>query len=149
MEAHSEHSSVRQVTFIKSSGLGGTEAMYNWIGYAMHHLGNKDMLIVLPTLELRDRSFNPRLAKMLDESPALSGIVTSAKRDRANRADVLEYGARSRIIKAGANSPDSLRSVEALLHTFLVVGLLLLLLGLAANPRAGISGIGGLISRFQ
>ena len=110
MEALSEHSSVRQVTFIKSSGVGGTEAMYNWIGYAMHHLGNKDMLIVLPTLELRDRSFNPRLAKMLDESPALSGIVTSAKRDRANRADVLEYGARSRIIKAGANSPDSLRS---------------------------------------
>ena len=38
--------------------------------------------------------------------------------------------------------------VEALLQTFLVTGLLLLLLGLAANPRAGISGIGGLISRY-
>ena len=110
MDALSEHSSVRQVTFVKSSGVGGTEAMYNWIGYAMQHLGNKDLLIVLPTLELRDRSFNPRLAKMLDESPALSGIVSSAKRDRANRADILEYGARARIIKAGANSPDSLRS---------------------------------------
>ena len=110
MDALSEHSSVRQVTFVKSSGVGGTEAMYNWIGYAMHHLGNKDVLIVLPTLELRDRSFNPRLSKMLDESPALSGIVSSAKRDRANRADILEYGARARIIKAGANSPDSLRS---------------------------------------
>lgn len=110
MDCLSEHSSVRQVTFIKSSGVGGTEAMFNWIGYLMHHLGNKDLLVVMPTLELRDRSFNPRLAKMIDESPVLAGIVSSAKRDKANRADVMEYGARSRIIKAGANSPDSLRS---------------------------------------
>jgi phage terminase large subunit GpA-like protein len=110
MDCLSEHSAVRQVTFIKSSGVGGTEAMFNWIGYLMHHLGNKDLLCVLPTLELRDRSFNPRLNKMLDESPALAGLVTTAKRDRANRGDLMEYGARSRIIKAGANSPDSLRS---------------------------------------
>ncbi len=110
MDALSEHSPVRQVTFIKSSGVGGTEAMFNWIGYLMHHLGNKDLLVVLPTLELRDRSFNPRLAKMIDESPALAGIVSTAKRDKANRGDLLEYGARSRVIKAGANSPDSLRS---------------------------------------
>lgn len=110
MDCLSEHSAVRQVTFIKSSGVGGTEAMFNWIGYLMHHLGNKDLLCVLPTLELRDRSFNPRLSKMLDESPALAGLVTTSKRDRANRGDLMEYGARSRIIKAGANSPDSLRS---------------------------------------
>ena len=110
MDCLSEHSAVRQVTFIKSSGVGGTEAMFNWIGYLMHHLGNKDLLCVLPTLELRDRSFNPRLAKMLDESPALAGIVTGASRNKANRGDLMEYGARSRVIKAGANSPDSLRS---------------------------------------
>ncbi len=110
MDALSEHSAVRQVTFIKSSGVGGTEAMFNWIGYIMHHLGNKDLLCVMPTLELRDRSFNPRLSKMLDESPALAGLVSNASRNKANRGDLLEYGARSRIIKAGANSPDSLRS---------------------------------------
>lgn len=110
MDCLSEHSPVRQVTFIKSSGVGGTEAMYNWLGYVMHHLQNKDLLVVVPTLELRDRSFNPRLSKMLDETPSLAGLVTTAKRDRANRGDLLEYGARSRIIKAGANSPDSLRS---------------------------------------
>lgn len=110
MDCLSEHSPVRQVTFIKSSGVGGTEAMFNWIGYIMHHLGNKDLLCVLPTLELRDRSFNPRLSKMIDESPVLSSLVSGAKRDKANRADVMEYGARSRILKAGANSPDSLRS---------------------------------------
>lgn len=110
MDCLSEHSAVRTVVFSKSSGVGGTEVLFNWIGYIMHHLGNKDLLCVLPTLELRDRSFNPRLAKMIDESPVLAGIVSSARRDKANRADVMEYGARARIIKAGGNSPDSLRS---------------------------------------
>jgi phage terminase large subunit GpA-like protein len=76
----------------------------------MHHLQNKDLLVVVPTLELRDRSFNPRLAKMLDETEALSELVSHASRSKTNRGDLMEYGARSRIIKAGANSPDSLRS---------------------------------------
>ena len=109
-DALSEHSPVRYVTFAKSSGVGGTEVLYNWVGYVMHHLANKDLLLVVPSLELRDRALNPRLAKVIDESPALSALVSTAKRDRANRAELLEYGPRSRIIKAGANSPDSMRS---------------------------------------
>lgn len=110
MDSLSEHSEVRQVTFMKSAGVGATEAMYNWIGYVMHHLGNKDLLVVVPTLELRDRSFNPRLSKMIDETPVLAELVSKATRHKSNRGDLLEYGARARIIKAGANSPDSLRS---------------------------------------
>ena len=38
--------------------------------------------------------------------------------------------------------------VEALLQTLLLTGAMLLLLGLAANPRSGISGIGAFISRY-
>jgi hypothetical protein len=38
--------------------------------------------------------------------------------------------------------------VEALLQTLLVTGVVLMLLGLVANPRSGISGIGSLISRY-
>lgn len=110
MDSLSEHSSVRAVTFIKSSGVGGTEALYNWLGYVMHHLQNKDLLVVVPTLELRDRSFNPRLLKMMDETDVLKELMSHGTRNKSNRGDLLEYGARSRIIKAGANSPDSLRS---------------------------------------
>jgi phage terminase large subunit GpA-like protein len=106
----SEHSPVSMVVFRKAAGLGGTEAMMNWIGYTMHHLGNRDMLIVMPTLELRDRSLNPRLAKMLRQTPVLAALVTTAARNNANRVDILEYGADARLIKAGANSADSLRS---------------------------------------
>lgn len=109
-DALSEHSPVRDVTFIKSSGVGGTEAMYNWLGYVMHHLRTRDLLVVVPTLELRERSFNPRFAKMLEESPVLAALVPTGRRDKTNRSDLMEYGARTRLIKAGANSPDSLRS---------------------------------------
>jgi hypothetical protein len=45
----SEHSPVRTVVFMKSSGVGGTEAMFNWIGYLMAHLGNRDLLVVMPS----------------------------------------------------------------------------------------------------
>lgn len=109
MDDLSEHSPVRSVTFIKSSGVGGTEVMYNWVGYIMHHLQNKDLLCVVPTLELRERSLNPRLSKMMEETPVLKELVNKSTRNKANRGDLLEYGARARIIKAGANSPDSLR----------------------------------------
>lgn len=106
----SEHSPTRTIVFCKSSGLGATEAMNNWIGYLMHHLQNKDALIVVPTLEMRDRSLNPRLNKMIAESPALAALTVTAARNKANRGDLLEYGAGARLIKSGANSPDSLRS---------------------------------------
>jgi len=110
MDDLSEHSPVREVVFCKSAGVGGTEAMLNWVGYVMAHLGNRDMMIVVPTLELRDRSLNPRLAKMISETAVLRELVSRASRSSANRADVLEYGANARIIKSGANSADSLRS---------------------------------------
>jgi phage terminase large subunit GpA-like protein len=75
------------------------------IGYIMHHLCNKDMLLTVPTLELRQRSLNPRLRKIFRETAVLAELVSSA-----NRGDLIEYGAGAKIIKAGANSPDSMRS---------------------------------------
>lgn len=110
MDDLSEHSPVEEVVLMKASGIGGTEALYNWIGYIMDHLGNRDLMVVLGSLELRDRSFNPRLQKMLAETPCLGEIVTRASRASSNRQDLIEYGANARIIKAGANSAESLRS---------------------------------------
>lgn len=106
----SEHSPARTVVFCKSAGVGGTEAMFNWINYVMTHLGNRDMMVVVPSLELRDRSFNPRLNKMITENARLKELISMASRNATNRTDILEYGANVRLIKAGANSPDSLRS---------------------------------------
>lgn len=110
MDSLSEHSPVSRVSFMKCSGVGGSEAGYNWIGYIVDHLQNKDMLLVVPSLELRDREFNPRLKKMFAETSALAQYITDASRDKRNRDDLFEYGAMARIIKAGANSPNSLRA---------------------------------------
>jgi phage terminase large subunit GpA-like protein len=110
MDDLSEHSPVRTIVVCSASGLGKTETMYNWIGYVMQHLGNATMLAVCGSLDLRNRSFNRRLDKMIAQTPALSSLVSRASRDSANRADMIEFGQGGTLIKAGANSPDSMRS---------------------------------------
>lgn len=104
----SEHSPVRIVSFKKSSGVGGTEVLFNWVGYVADHVCRFDMMITVPTQELRDRSLNPRLNKMLTETPSLKEKVTTASRNKSNRAEVLEIGP-IRLVRMGANSSDSMR----------------------------------------
>jgi len=112
MDSLSEHSPVKQVTFKKSSGVGGTEILWNWIGYLIHHVQNKDMMMVVPTLQLRDREFNPRFKKMILESPDLTPLISFKSRDTTTNQDFVEFGHHSRLIKTGANSPDSLRATH-------------------------------------
>lgn len=112
MDSLSEHSPVKQVTFKKSSGVGGTEILWNWIGYLVHHVQTKDMMMVVPTLTLRDREFNPRFKKMILESPDLTPLISFKSRDTATNQDFVEFGQNSRLIKTGANSPDSLRATH-------------------------------------
>jgi phage terminase large subunit GpA-like protein len=108
MDSLSEHSPVRTVTFLKASGVSGTEILLNWIGYNIHHV-QKDMMFVVPTLELRDRTFNPKLDKLFKETPVLAELVNTKSRTTSNRQDLTEVG-NMRLIKSGANSPDSLRA---------------------------------------
>jgi len=110
MDSLSEHSSVSEVVFVKSVQVGATEVMYNWLGYIMHHLANKDALVVVPTKEFRNQKFNPRFGRMLDECPVIKDLVTFASRNKRNTEDILEYGAGAKIIKAGANVSTDLRS---------------------------------------
>ncbi len=108
MDSLSEHSPIRTVTFLKASGVSGTEILLNWIGYNIHHV-QKDMMMVVPTLELRDRTFNPKLDKLFRETPVLKELVNTKSRATSNRQDLTEIG-NMRLIKSGANSPDSLRA---------------------------------------
>ena len=108
MDSLSEHSPVRTVTFLKASGVSGTEVLLNWIGYNIHHV-QKDMMMVVPTLELRDRTFNPKLDKLFRETPVLAELINTKRRSSDNRQDLTEIG-NMRLIKSGANSPDSLRA---------------------------------------
>ena len=110
MDSLSEHSPVRRVIVMKAAGVGVSEAMFNWIGYVIHHLRDRDMMAVMPTLEIRDRTFNPKLNRMLRETPALAELFAGRRRDDTNRQDLMEFGHGARLIKAGANSPNSLRA---------------------------------------
>lgn len=110
MDSLSEHSDVSEVIFVKAVQIGATEVMYNWIGYVMHHLGNKDMLVVVPTKEFRNQKFNPRLGRVLRDSPVLKKLSSFASRSNKNTEDVLEYGAGAKIVKAGANVGTDLSS---------------------------------------
>ena len=112
MDSLSEHSPIKQVTFKKSSGVGGTELMWNWIGYLIHHVQNKDFMLVVPTLQLRDREFNPRFKKMVSETPVLSNLISFKSRDTTTNQEFVEFGQHARFIKTGANSPDSLRATH-------------------------------------
>lgn len=110
MDSLSEHSPVRRVSFMKASGVGGSEVFFNWIGYLMDHVRNKDVLLTVPTLELRDRTLNPKLNKLFKETECLGNLVSGASRDKSNSASVTTFGDMARLIKAGANSPDSFRA---------------------------------------
>ena len=110
MDSLSEHSPVSRVVFLKSVQVGATEVLNNWLGYIMHHLRNKDCLVVVPTKEYRNQKFNPRFQRALSESPDLAELVTTASRNKKNTEDVLEYGIGAKIVKAGANVSTDLRS---------------------------------------
>lgn len=110
MDSLSEHSPVQRVVFIKSVQVGATEVLNNWLGYIMHHLRNKDVLVVVPTKEYRNQKFNPRFARALTETDALRELVTTASRNKKNTEDVLEYGVGAKVVKAGANVSTDLRS---------------------------------------
>lgn len=116
MDDMSLHSPVTQVTFVKSSGVGGTEALYNMIGYIMDHV-QKDMMAVVPTLDLRDRSLNPRIERMINETKCFDHIKND-KRNKGNRSDVLQYSPTARLIKTGANSDEAARMD----HVYAVLG---------------------------
>uniref|UniRef100_Q31HV5 Phage terminase large subunit (GpA) protein n=1 Tax=Hydrogenovibrio crunogenus (strain DSM 25203 / XCL-2) TaxID=317025 RepID=Q31HV5_HYDCU len=108
MDSLSVHSPVRTVTFMKASGISGTEIGLNWIGYVIDY-AQMDMIFVVPTLELRDRTFNPKLKRLLTETPCLNDLSSSLSRDESNRKDMLELGP-MRLIKSGANSAESFRA---------------------------------------
>jgi len=110
MDSLSEHSPVHRVVFLKSVQVGATEVLNNWLGYVMHHLRNKDCLVVVPTKEYRNQKFNPRFSRLLTESECLKELVTTASRNKKNTEDVLEYGIGAKIVKAGANVSTDLRS---------------------------------------
>jgi phage terminase large subunit GpA-like protein len=107
MDALSANSRVREVAWMKSAQIGGTEAGINWISYIMDRNPGPSM-IVQPTILLAERFSKQRLAPQFDLMPGLNEKVSGA----AGSNNLLEKSFPGGILLlTGANSASGLRSM--------------------------------------
>ena len=99
-----------EVTFCKGTQVGGSEAVYNFIG-AIIDLWPAPTMLVMPTTDTGKRISRQRLAPMIEQSPRLREKVADAKsRDSANTVLLKEFPGGMLCI-TGANSGPGLRSM--------------------------------------
>src|SRR5574343_74954 len=97
---------VERIVFCKGSQLGGTEALYNCLGYSIHQ-DPAPCLFVMPTLELAKFASRARIQPMIEASPELKA------RKPVNEDDYTTFSMLFPgmvLTLAGANSPASLAS---------------------------------------
>lgn len=110
MDALSPSSPVRDVCFMKSSQVAGTEAINNWIGFVIHHAPGP-MLVVQPTVEIAERFSRQRIAPLIDNSPELRKRIAEPRaKDGGNTLLSKEFPG-GMLILGGANSAAALRSM--------------------------------------
>jgi len=109
MDVLSDNSPVRKVVIKKPAQSGGTEVGLNWIGYVIDH-APAPMLVVLPTLEVRERWVKQRLQPLITETPAIAGKIKSNSRDSSNSQSIKDFEG-GMLILGGANSAASLSSM--------------------------------------
>lgn len=111
MDCLSAQHPCKEVVFVKSTQVGGTEVGLNWIGYVMDHAPGP-MLAVLPTVEVGMRWSKQRLASMIEASDKLRKIIApAASRDGGNTTTMKEFAGDGMLIIGGANSAASLSSM--------------------------------------
>ncbi len=106
MDCLSASSRVTDIVVMKSSQVGVTEAMINWLGYIIDH-APAPVMVLMPSLELRDAWKVQKLNPLLTETPAVREILGGLRsRDAANRQDVIDFPG-GVLFLAGGNSPNS------------------------------------------
>ncbi len=112
MDCLSPRHPARRIVFRKGSQIGGTECGNNWLGHIMATSPGPIML-VQPTVLMAQRNAWQRIQPMIDECPALRGLVGSAyDRNATNTALAKEFPG-GMMILTGANSATGLRSMAA------------------------------------
>ena len=84
MDCLSPKSPIQKVVFMKGAQIGGTECGNNWLGYIMHKAPGP-IMAVSPTVEMAKRNSRQRIDPLIEDCPALKGIVSSPRaRDKGN-----------------------------------------------------------------
>ncbi len=106
MDCLSAGARVSDIVVMKSSQVGVTESMINWLGYVIDHAPAPTM-VLMPSLELRDAWKVQKLNPLLMETEAVRDILGGVRsRDAANRQDVIDFPG-GVLFLAGGNSPNS------------------------------------------
>ncbi len=96
--------------FIKGTQIGGSEALYNAIGYVADQVPGPELL-VMPTTDTGKKIGRQRLQPMIDETPVLAAKFAEVKsRSSANTVLMKDFPGGLLVI-AGANSGPGLRSM--------------------------------------
>lgn len=97
---------IERIVFNKGSQIGGSESLFNMLGYVIHQ-DPAPTLVVMPTLELARYVSRKRIQPMIDGSPELRA-KKPVNEDDFNTLEMLLPG--MVLTMAGANSPASLAS---------------------------------------
>lgn len=112
MDCFSAHSPVREIWVMKSSQVGITESMVNAIGYRIDY-APCPMMVLMPTLELRDKWKLQKLNPILQDQGRVRDILGGLRsRDAANSKDAIDFPG-GILFLAGGNSPNSYAQASA------------------------------------
>jgi phage terminase large subunit GpA-like protein len=110
MDCLSAHSPVREVVFMTSSQVGGSEGGFNWLGYLIDHAPGPTMM-VQPSVDLAQRASKQRIDPMIENSPVLRNLVRDPRsRDSGNTILMKKFPA-GFLVFAGANSAAGLKQM--------------------------------------
>jgi phage terminase large subunit GpA-like protein len=96
--------------FMKGTQIGGSEAIYNAIGYIADQVPCPVML-VMPTTDTGKRISRQRLQPMIDETPVLQTKFSEAKSRNASNTVLMKDFPGGLLVVAGANSGPGLRAM--------------------------------------
>lgn len=100
---------VREVVFMTSAQIGKTEILNNILGYFVHQ-DPAPILFIQPTLDMAEAWSKDRLAPMIRDTDALTGLFKDAKTRNSDNTLLHKKFTGGHITMAGANSPSSLAS---------------------------------------
>jgi phage terminase large subunit GpA-like protein len=113
MDDLSPASGVERIVFQKAAQVGGSEVLLNACGFLLA-LSPGATLLIQPSVEMAKRFSTQRLAPMLENSPALRGLIRDPRsRDSHNTVLLKESSNGATLILTGANSAIGLRSLPA------------------------------------
>lgn len=110
MDCLSDNHPAREVIFKKSSQVGGTEILLNWLAYTIDY-SPAPIMIVWPRSEDAKRNSKLRIDPLVEESESLAKKIGASKSRDSNNTLLQKGFPGGELVITGANSAAGLRSM--------------------------------------